>query len=353
MRPAVLALPVVVALLLASCTHGDDEARPSPSAPTAGTTTTAEPSAPSAPSAPPTAAATAVATPPTTAAPTAGTAPSAPAARPTAAPAPGPAPAPAPDPAPAPEITLPPTSGVFDYQLGGTSPTVRVGGTTRAIDVVARDATATPLSGSYNICYVNGFQTQPGDASMWRKHQDLLLHDKHGDLVVDPDWPDEYVLDPSTAAQRAGILAILGPVVTGCARHGFDAVEIDNLDTWTRFTAIDKAGAHALAAAYVDLAHASGLAIAQKNAAEISRFAHDRLGFDFAVTESCAAWDECAAYTDVYGTHVLQIEYPEALDDADLTFAQVCGLPDRAPLTILRDRDLVPPGKPGHRYSAC
>ncbi len=341
MRRTALALPFAVALLVASCTHGDDEALASPSA-----TSTRAPATTTGPAAPGTPSASAAAT--TSAAPPASSTPAAP-----TAPAAGPSRAPAPAPAPTPGVTLPPTAGVFDYQLGGPSPTVRVGATTRAIDVVVRDATAAPLPGAYTVCYVNGFQTQPGEASLWRRHTDVLLHDEGGDLVVDPDWPDEYVLDPSTPAQRRTILSVLGPVVTGCAADGFDAVEIDNLDTWTRFDAIDEAGAHALARAYVDLAHSAGLAIAQKNAAEITRLAHDRLGFDFAVTEECAAWDECAAYTDVYGDHVLQIEYPDALDDAGLTFAQVCALTDRAPLTILRDRDLVPPGKPGHRYATC
>ncbi|MFE5293881.1 endo alpha-1,4 polygalactosaminidase [Isoptericola sp. NPDC056618] len=249
-----------------------------------------------------------------------------------------------------PEVSLPPTSGTFDYQLGRAYD--EVAGAT-SIDVVVRDATADPLPGAYSVCYVNGFQTQPDQADLWADREELLLHDADGDLVVDPDWPDEHVLDPSTADQRAGILEVLGPVVTGCAEDGFDAVELDNLDTWTRFDQIDEAGAYALARAYVDLAHGAGLAVAQKNAAEITRVAHDELGFDLAVTEECAAWDECAAYTDVYGDRVLQVEYPDALDDAGLTFEDVCARDDRAPLTILRDRDLVAADEGGYVYDAC
>lgn len=253
---------------------------------------------------------------------------------------------------PAPEP--PPTAGVLDYQLGGAYDEVDAGSGPVAPDVVVRDATAEPLPGAYSVCYVNGFQTQPGEADRWLDdHEDLLLHDASGGLVVDPDWPDEHVLDPSTPEQREGILAILGPVVTGCADDGFDAVEIDNLDTWTRFDAIDEDGAHALARAYVDLAHDAGLAIAQKNAAEVAGVARGVLGFDFAVTEECAVFDECAAYTDVYGDHVLQVEYPDALDDAGLTFDDVCARDDRAPLTVLRDRDLVTPDDPDYVYMTC
>ncbi|GAA1727375.1 endo alpha-1,4 polygalactosaminidase [Microbacterium paludicola] len=249
--------------------------------------------------------------------------------------------------------TLPPTDGVFDYQLGEVYERVDRGAGPVDIDVVVRDSTAEPLEGAYNVCYVNGFQTQPGDAAFWLERDDLLLRDATGGLLVDPEWPDEYILDPSTAAQRDGIVDVLGPVIDGCAADGFDAVEIDNLDTWTRFDRVDRVGAHALATAYVERAHAAGLAIAQKNAAEITRIAHDELGFDFAVTEECGVWDECGAYTDVYGNHVLQIEYPDSLDEGSATFGDVCRLPDRAPLTILRDRDLLGPSSADYVYRSC
>lgn len=247
------------------------------------------------------------------------------------------------------DVTLPPTGGQFDYQLGTAYELY--GG----LDVVVRDATAEPAAGAYNVCYVNGFQTQPGEADLWLDgNEDLLLHNAAGELVVDPDWPDEYVLDPSTEAKRDRIVDILGQVITGCADAGFGAVEIDNLDTWTRFTEpsaglIEREAALALAASYIDLAHESGLAIGQKNAAEATTAARE-LGFDFAVTEECAAYDECGSYTDVYGEHVLQIEYTDNLPDG---FDAVCADPDRAPLTILRDRDLVGPDAAAYAYEQC
>lgn len=241
--------------------------------------------------------------------------------------------------------SLPPASGGFDYQLGGAYPT--------DVAVVVRDAGADPLPGAFNICYVNGFQTQPDEAEQWEDHPELLLTDDAGVPVVDPAWPDEYVLDPSSPAQREGILELVGPVLSGCAVAGFDAVEIDNLDTWTRFPAIDWSEARTLAEEYVDLAHSAGLMIGQKNAAGMTAVAHEELGFDFVITEECGAYDECAAYTDVYGQQVLQIEYPDSLAAAGTTFAQVCALPDRAPLTILRDRGLVAQGEPGFVYEAC
>ncbi|UVI36101.1 endo alpha-1,4 polygalactosaminidase [Brevibacterium spongiae] len=243
-------------------------------------------------------------------------------------------------------------SSVFDYQLGGTYDSLPTGSGT-SIDIVVRDAGAAPLTGAYSVCYVNGFQTQPDEADRWRDHEDLLLHDAAGNLVVDPEWPDEHILDPSTAAQRSRILDIIGPMIDGCADRGFDAVEIDNLDTADRFPDIDRAGAMELAAAYVDRAHGRGLAIAQKNAAELTRTAHDDLGFDFAVAEECAAFAECDRYTDVYGDRVLAVEYPDTLAEAGLSFTDACTDPDRPPLMILRDRDLVVPDATDYLFERC
>lgn len=248
------------------------------------------------------------------------------------------------------EIVPPPSTGRFDYQLGGAyAPTA-------GLDVVVRDVTASPLQGVYNVCYVNGFQTQPGDELAWQgENESLLLHDDRGRLVVDPDWPDEHILDPSGREQRERILSLVGPVIVQCADKGFDAVEIDNIDTSSRFDDrtsgfIDPAGSRDLATLYVELAHAHGLAIGQKNAAELAETGRRDLGFDFAITEECAAYDECAAFTSVYGENVLQIEY---VDNLPVPFATVCAADERAPLTILRDRDLVPPGSDGYVYEQC
>lgn len=238
-----------------------------------------------------------------------------------------------------------PREGGFDYQLGASHDA--------DLGVVVRDASAAPLPGAYSVCYVNGFQTQPGQEGLWDEHPELLLRDAAGEPVVDPDWPDEILLDPSTPARRDGILAVLGPVIAGCAEAGFDAFEIDNLDSLTRTDALERTDALALAADFARLAHEHGLEIAQKNVAEFSRTLHDELGYDLAVVEECGAYAECAAFTEVYGEDVLQIEYPDSLAAAGLTFADVCAMPDRAPHTILRDRGLVGPEDPEHLFAAC
>ena len=246
-------------------------------------------------------------------------------------------------------VALPPVTGSFDYQLGGSYDMI-------GLAIVVRDESSAPLAGAYNVCYLNGFQTQPGDGDDWLQQRGAaILRDGDGVAVVDPDWPDEYVLDPSTPAQRKLILDAVGPLVTSCAAKGFDAVELDNFDTYLRFRDattghIDESGAMELARSYVSLAHAEGLAIGQKNAAEATESGRRVVGFDFAVAEECSAFDECDQYRRAYGPQVLQIEYT---DNMPLPFDAVCASPDRAPQTILRDRDLVERGAEGYAYQQC
>lgn len=238
-----------------------------------------------------------------------------------------------------------PTTGGFDYQLGGAyEPLV-------GIEIIARDATEPSDPRRYSICYVNGFQTQPGEGTDWLKdHPDAVLMDGDGNPVTDPNWPDEYVLDPGTPAQRAEILTVIGPVIDGCAVDGFEAVEIDNLDTWTRFDQIAEADALALATMYIERAHTAGLAIGQKNAAEIAGRGAQELGFDFAVAESCFVWNECELYTDAYGDRVLAIEY---IDEIDGSVDDLCASAERAPRTIIRDHNLTTPDNPDYYFASC
>ncbi len=256
---------------------------------------------------------------------------------------------PGPESAAAHQVRLPPTTGSFDYQLGGA-------GDISGLAVVVRDASARPMVGAYNVCYLNGFQTQPGDGESWlHNHGEAVLRDDHGSPVRDPDWPDEYVLDPSTAAKRSIILGVLTPVLSACADKGFDAVDLDNFDTFKRFSDaatghIDEAGAVELARSFTALSHDRGLAVAQKNAPDAAETGRRTIGFDFAIAEECAAYLECDRYRQMYGPHVLQIEYTDNLSGS---FREVCAAADRAPLTILRDRRLVAPGSAGYVREQC
>ncbi|MGW2513325.1 endo alpha-1,4 polygalactosaminidase [Streptomyces scopuliridis] len=240
-------------------------------------------------------------------------------------------------------VRRPRANDPFDYQLGGAYDPPD------GVRTVIRDRTAAPDPdpGIYNICYINAYQTQPDSVAWWRKnHPDLLLRDEDGATVIDEDW-DEPLLDISTDDRRDRLAGIVGGWIDGCADRGFDAVEADNLDSYLRSDGLlDRGEAAAFAGLLADRAHRAGLAIGQKNAAEMTGV-RDEIGFDFAVAEECARYEECDAYADAYDDKVLVIEYRRA----DLTVA--CREWGDRLSVVLRDRDVVPAGEPGHVNARC
>jgi hypothetical protein len=145
-------------------------------------------------------------------------------------------------------------------------------------------------------------------------------------------------------------------MIRTCARKGYDAVEYDNLDSWTRFDGTPRAGdvpfgkraAIAYAALLADRAHALGLAVAQKNTVELTRAqARGRIGFDFAIAEECARYRECQGYRRLYGDHVIAIEYRRR------DFTRACRTVGSHISVVLRDRKVTAPGSPTYRYDDC
>lgn len=240
----------------------------------------------------------------------------------------------------APDLLLPPPGVLLDYQLGGAYEPPA------GVQVVSRDRTATPAPGLYNICYVNGYQTQPNEEQWWLdEHPELLLRDEDGSPFIDPDW-NEILLDITTPRNRAALADIVGDWMDGCGDAGFDAIEIDNLDTYARSDGlISQDSAVAFMALLSARAHAAGLAIAQKNSTEIAD-RQPEMGTDFAVAEECNRWSECQDYKDVYGELVYVIEY-RAQD-----FEAGCSaFPELS--TVLRDLNLVTPGDGAYVYETC
>lgn len=241
---------------------------------------------------------------------------------------------------PAPGVVRPEPHARFDYQIGGAyapPPGVRV---------LSRDRTARPEPGRYNICYINAFQVQPDALDRWqREHPDLLLRDG-GTIVMDTEW-NEALLDISTDAKRTALAAIVGDWIDECARSGFQAVEPDNFESYTRShrlltPADDIAFARLLAAR----AHAAHLAIAQKNGAELIDRGTD-IGFDFAVAEECGRYDECGAYASAYANRVFVVEY------AKPHFTATCRVWGGTLSVVLRDRNVTPAGNREYRYETC
>jgi hypothetical protein len=237
-----------------------------------------------------------------------------------------------------------PAGARFDYQIGGAYRPPS------GVVIVDRDRHAHPAAGHYNICYVNAFQAQPGALHWWRTtHRDLLLHDSAGHEVVDRGW-NERLLDIGTRAKRRALAAIVGGWLDGCARRGFQAVEPDNLDSWTRSKHLLTAGdAVAFARLLSRRAHRDGLLIAQKNAAELSRRSA-ATGFDFAIAEECQVYRECASYTRAYGRKVIEIEYT---DNGRRAFTRACAVRGSRISVELVDRDVLPAGTAGYVRRFC
>jgi hypothetical protein len=199
-------------------------------------------------------------------------------------------------------IALPPTGTDWDYQLGGARPVPD------HVGIVERDRRATPISGKFNICYVNGFQTQADEKAFWHRHWSLVLK-RAGKPVVDSAW-GEWLLDIRSGPKRAALASIMGRWTDRCAKDGFAAVEYDNLDSFNRSHGlISTADTKAYASLLVGRAHDAGLAAAQKNRAG---WDGTTVGFDFAIAEQCAQYHECGSYVDHYGSHVLAVEYHNA-----------------------------------------
>ncbi|MZD04032.1 hypothetical protein GTW43_02890 [Streptomyces sp. SID5785] len=235
-------------------------------------------------------------------------------------------------------VSLPPSHAGFDYQIGGayTPPP--------GVEVVSRDHSATAAPGLYNICYVNAFQAQPGAEGDW--DDDLLLRDGDGDVVYDGDW-GEAVLDIRTADKRKRIAAKVNGWIDGCADKGFQAVEPDNYDSFTRFpdylTAQQATAYIALLATH---AHGEDLAVAQKNTAELAGVGKET-GLDFAVVEECGAYDECGDFTAEYGDDVVVVEYSAG------GLRKACAAWGDQLSIVRRDVDVSPAGSSGYVRQTC
>ncbi len=251
------------------------------------------------------------------------------------------------------EVALPPANATFDYQIGGDYPLPD------GVSVVSRDwFIGSPIADpGYSICYVNAFQTQPDEPGVKRPDEQSawpksLVLARLGD---DPNWGGEYLVDISKASKRKRAASWVEQMLEGCAEKEFDAVEFDNLDSWTRFRGtplnskvpFGKKQALDFAERITALAHERGLAVAQKNTSQITEGQARRVEFDFAVAEECARYRECDAYQDLYGDNVIVIEYRRK----DLRRA--CSTVGDELSVVLRDRQVRQPSSNKYVYDAC
>jgi hypothetical protein len=247
----------------------------------------------------------------------------------------------------------PPVNAGFDYQIGGDYPLPE------GVSVVSRDwfsGTAAP-DPDYSICYVNAFQTQanergtdrPDERSNWPRK---LVLEELGD---DPNWGGEYLIDISTAKKRKRAAAWVQQMIRGCAKAGFEAVEFDNLDSWTRFDGtplakrvpFGKREALVFAKQLARRSHRLDLAVGQKNTVDVNERRARKVGFDFAIAEECARYDECNRYRHAHGDHVIDVEYRRR------DFVKACREVGDDISVVLRDRNVSRPGSSGYVYEAC
>jgi Glycoside-hydrolase family GH114 len=247
----------------------------------------------------------------------------------------------------------PPANATFDYQIGGDYPLPD------GVTVVSRDwfsghAAAAPV---YSICYVNAFQTQPNESGVDRPDEKRnwprrLILEELGD---DPNWGGEYLVDVSTAKKRRRAARWVGQMIRGCDRKGYEAVEYDNLDSWTRFDGtpladevpFGKRDALKYARLLANAAHRKDLAVGQKNTADVTRRQSRRVGFDFAIAEECARYSECGRYLRVHSSNVIEIEYRRR------DFEAGCERVGDRISVVLRDRNVSRPSSPRYVYDAC
>ncbi len=233
----------------------------------------------------------------------------------------------------------PPVDGDFDYQIGGPYEPYD------ETEIVSRDRLDPPVPGLYNICYINAFQTQAEDFDWWVGNHNNLLLKKNGEYVEDSEW-NEILLAIGTKRKRTALVKIVRPWIEKCAADGFDAVEFDNLDSWTRSQGLlIRKDAKRYVRRLNAIAAAAGLASGQKNTPQLSKI-KESLGFSFAIAEECNRYRECARYTNHYGDNVIIIEYRRK------DFNRACAKrPELA--TVLRDRLVRPKDKAKHVYDSC
>jgi hypothetical protein len=202
------------------------------------------------------------------------------------------------------QLRPPPGDSGFAIGLSkpGLAPRVGIG----AYDVDLFDTPQPTLdalhaAGGYVICYFSA-----GSFEDWRPDAARFPDSVLGRSYV--GWPGERWLD---IRQQNALAPILQARLDLAAQKHCDAVDADNVDGYANDTGFkistwDQISFNRWLASE---AHARGLAIGLKNAAELAR---ELAGtFDFSVVESCAAEGSCAAYKPFVddGKPVYQIEY--------------------------------------------
>jgi len=201
-------------------------------------------------------------------------------------------------------IKLPPRDAGFSISLSVPDVKPQLGMGVYDIDLFdAAPSTIDALhaAGGYVICYFSAGSFEDWRPDAARFPAGLIGRDYAG-------WPGERWLD---IRQRAALAPILEARLDLAVAKTCDAVDPDNVDGFGNETGFDISREAQLAFNewLAEAAHGRGLAIGLKNAAELVGTLN--AAFDFAVVESCAAQEVCAAYQPFAESSkaVFQIEY--------------------------------------------
>ena len=226
----------------------------------------------------------------------------------------------------------PPGSGGFAIGLSRPGLAPRPGISTYDVDLFDSPQPtidALHAAGGYVICYFSA-----GSFEDWRPDAARFPDSVLGHKYV--GWPGERWLD---IRQRDVLAPILDARLDLAVQKHCDAVDPDNVDgfsneTGFKISAWDQISFNRWLATE---AHARGLAIGLKNAAEL---AHELAStFDFSIIESCAAEGSCSAYKPFAadGKPVFQIEYRSETKD----WKSVCAAALKSGFTaVLSDKKL-------------
>jgi hypothetical protein len=212
-----------------------------------------------------------------------------------------------------PDVVYPPPAWVptpgttWQWQLQGTIDTSVSAAVfdVDLFDVPTTTVQALHAAGKHTICYLSA-----GTAENWRadytKYPAVVLGNPVAGLAGER-WVDIRRLD------------LLGPILRArldlCRSKRFEAVEPDNVDAYTNGSGFPLTGSDQLTFNrwLANEAHKRGLAIGLKN--DVGQVPALVAKFDFAVNESCFAYNECRLlkpFTDA-GKAVLHVEYAGSL----------------------------------------
>ncbi|KAF3910070.1 hypothetical protein AA313_de0200120 [Arthrobotrys entomopaga] len=209
-----------------------------------------------------------------------------------------------------------PTAGET-WQITLIKPPNNTDSTVTAYDLDLFDNSFAPianlkLKGHRVICYFSA-----GSYEDWRPDAKNFTEADYGKAM--DGWAGEWWLDTNSRNVRN----IIANRIALAQSKGCDAIDPDNINGYQNPTGLNLTEADAISfLRFMSIeAHNRGLAIGLKNGGELVSDVIDFM--DFAIQESCVAYDECAPYRTFleYNSPVFHIEYPA---DTSTTVAEIC-----------------------------